>query len=150
MYWACWFSSFKSERLPSWSQIWSPDAPHLLPHVSALLHCGFGDHSFHCFPNVSRLLSLLGVPSAWLCVWMCIHDIKLVQAEHLRMFYSLTTHSNGAHNLNLGSVQWFDSPESFTFVENCQQLYNSRVFPPPWTYAMLLLFFQFAFVALIS
>ena len=49
------------------------------------------------------------------------------------MFCSLTTNFNEAYNLNLVSVQLFDSLKLFTFVENHQQLQFNRfsLFPPP-------------------
>ena len=49
------------------------------------------------------------------------------------MFCSLTTNFNEAYNLNLVSVQLFDSLKLFTFVENHQQLqFNCfSLFPPP-------------------
>ena len=44
------------------------------------------------------------------------------------MFCSLTTSFNEAYNLNLGSVQLFDSLKLFTFVENHQQIQVTHFF----------------------
>lgn len=44
------------------------------------------------------------------------------------MFCSLTKHFNEAYNLNLGSVQLFNSSKLFTFVETCQQLRSNSFF----------------------
>ena len=44
------------------------------------------------------------------------------------MFCSLTASFNEAYNLNLGSVQLFDSLKLFTFVENHQQIQVNRFF----------------------
>ena len=57
------------------------------------------------------------------------------------MFCSLTTNFNEAYNLNLVSVQLFDSLKLFTFVENHQQLQFNRfsLFPPRLGYRPKLL-----------